>query len=114
MAPAYQAADALVHPTLEDSYGMVVLEAMAHGLPVVVSGAPFSGIAQDLTDGVNALLLKDPRNVQTLAAAIARLQSDAGFSEQLSRNAAMFAAEHTWVKAASAYALMVQNMAELR
>ena len=113
MAPAYQAADALVHPTLEDSYGMVVLEAMAHGLPVVVSGAPFSGIAQDLTDGVNALLLKDPRNVQTLAAAIARLQSDAGFSEKLSRNAAMFAAEHTWVKAASAYALLAQNMAEL-
>ncbi|MBV5344326.1 MAG: glycosyltransferase family 4 protein, partial [Rhodoferax sp.] len=38
MEPAYQAADVLVHPTLEDSYGMVVLEAMAHGLPVVVSG----------------------------------------------------------------------------
>lgn len=110
MAPAYQAADALVHPTLEDSYGMVVLEAMAHGLPVVVSGAPYSGIAQDLTDGVNALLLKDPRNVQALAAAIARLQSDAGFSEKLSRNAVMFAGEHTWFKAASAYALLAQSI----
>ena len=31
METAYQAADMLVHPTLEDSYGMVVLEAMAHG-----------------------------------------------------------------------------------
>jgi glycosyltransferase involved in cell wall biosynthesis len=62
---------------------------------------------------VNALLLKDPRNVQTLAAAIARLQSDAGFLEKISRNAAMFAAEHTWVKAASAYAQLAQNMAEL-
>jgi glycosyltransferase involved in cell wall biosynthesis len=108
MEPAYQAADALVHPTLEDSYGMVVLEAMAHGLPVVVSGVPYSGIAQDLTDGVNALLLKDPKNVVTLAAAIDRIQSDDRSSQTLSRNATEFAAEHTWVKAGSAYALMAQ------
>ncbi len=38
VAVAYRAADLLVHPTLEDTYAMVVLEAMAHGLPVVVSG----------------------------------------------------------------------------
>ena len=113
METAYQSADILVHPTLEDSYGMVVLEAMAHGLPVVVSGAPYSGIAQDLTDGVNALLLKDPKDVETLAAAIARLQSDVGFSDNLSRNAAAFAGERTWVKAAASYALMAQSMTEV-
>jgi glycosyltransferase involved in cell wall biosynthesis len=89
---------------------MVVLEAMAHGLPVVVSGAPYSGIAQDLTDGVNALLLKDPKNVESLVAAIDRLQSDATFSQKLSRNATEFAAEHTWAKAASAYALLAQSI----
>ncbi|HXE47952.1 MAG TPA: glycosyltransferase family 4 protein, partial [Ramlibacter sp.] len=35
---AYRAASALVHPTLDDTFAMVVLEAMAYGLPVVLSG----------------------------------------------------------------------------
>jgi len=58
MDPVYRAAESLVHPTLEDTYAMVVLEAMAHGLPVVVSGTPWCGISAELSDGVNALLLK--------------------------------------------------------
>ncbi|MBZ4211837.1 MAG: glycosyltransferase family 4 protein, partial [Rhodoferax sp.] len=37
VSPLYQSADLLVHPTTEDTFAMVVLEAMAHGLPVVVS-----------------------------------------------------------------------------
>jgi UDP-glucose:(heptosyl)LPS alpha-1,3-glucosyltransferase len=110
METAYQAADMLVHPTLEDSYGMVVLEAMAHGLPVVVSAAPYSGIAQDLTDGVNALLLRNPKDEEALATAIGSLLGDANFSEKLSKNAAAFAIEHTWVKSALDYELMAQRM----
>jgi UDP-glucose:(heptosyl)LPS alpha-1,3-glucosyltransferase len=114
MESAYQAADMLVHPTLEDSYGMVVLEAMAHGLPVVVSAAPYSGIAQDLTDGLNALLLKNPKDVGALAAAIGSLLGDANFSEKLSKNAAAFAIDHTWVKSALDYELMAQRMTKAR
>ena len=38
MDVVYSAANFLVHPTLEDTFAMVVLEAMAHGLPVIVSG----------------------------------------------------------------------------
>jgi len=33
----YECVDCLVHPTLEDSFGMVVIEALAHGLPVIVT-----------------------------------------------------------------------------
>jgi glycosyltransferase involved in cell wall biosynthesis len=43
MSLAYRAADMLVHPTLEDSFAMVVLEAMSYGLPVVVSSAQYCG-----------------------------------------------------------------------
>jgi UDP-glucose:(heptosyl)LPS alpha-1,3-glucosyltransferase len=107
MESAYQAADMLVHPTLEDSYGMVVLEAMAHGLPVVVSAAPYSGIAQDLTDGVNALFLQKPKDVGALAVVIGHIQNDTNFSEKLSKNATEFAREHTWVTAGSEYELMM-------
>jgi glycosyltransferase involved in cell wall biosynthesis len=62
----------LVHPTLEDAYAMVVLEAMAHGLPFVVSGAPYSVKAQDQTDSMNALTLKEPKNAKALSFAIGR------------------------------------------
>ncbi|MEY2952602.1 MAG: hypothetical protein RLZZ401_689, partial [Pseudomonadota bacterium] len=56
---AYQAADCLAHPTLEDTFAMVVLEAMSWGLPVVVSGGKYCGISDLLSDGHNALLLAD-------------------------------------------------------
>ena len=62
----------LVHPTLEDAYAMVVLEAMAHGLPLVVSGAPYSVRAQDQTGSMNALTLKEPKNAKVLSFAIGR------------------------------------------
>jgi glycosyltransferase involved in cell wall biosynthesis len=106
MVTAYQAADALVHPTLEDAYGMVVLEAMAHGLPVVVSDAPYSGIAQDLQDGENALLLKDPRDVSEIAAALQRLQTDVDLEMGLSIRAKAFAQAHSWERTASGYEAM--------
>jgi glycosyltransferase involved in cell wall biosynthesis len=34
---AYQSADVLVFPTLSDGFGMVIAEALAHGLPVVTT-----------------------------------------------------------------------------
>jgi len=37
MEKVYASADILLHPTLEDTFGMVVLEAMSYGLPVVLS-----------------------------------------------------------------------------
>ena len=51
---------------------MVVLEAMAHGLPFVVSGAPYSVTAQDQTGSMNALTLKEPKNAKALSSAIGR------------------------------------------
>ncbi len=66
VASAYQAADVLAHPTFEDTFGMVVLEAMAHGLPVVVSAGRYCGIAELLSHGVNALVLQDPRDAGVL------------------------------------------------
>ncbi|OGB22109.1 MAG: hypothetical protein A3I66_17960 [Burkholderiales bacterium RIFCSPLOWO2_02_FULL_57_36] len=103
MAQAYGAADMLVHPTLEDSYGMVVLEAMAHGLPVIVSDAPYSGIALDLAEGHNALLLKDPADAAQLRAAIQRVQGEAALAHSLGAEAMRFAQAHAWQQAAADY-----------
>lgn len=96
VAPAYRAADCLVHPTLEDTFAMVVLEAMAHGLPVVVSGAAYCGIAGLLGHGLNALILDEPRNAQMLARALKQLCSDAALRRQLGGQARVFAGRHQW------------------
>jgi glycosyltransferase involved in cell wall biosynthesis len=96
VSPAYEAADALVHPTFEDTFAMVVLEAMAHGLPVVVSGPKHCGIAGLLAHGANALLLDDPRDADELARVLGELLGHAALRETLSRGAAAFAERYQW------------------
>ena len=112
VTPAYLAADALVHPTLEDAYGMVVLEAMAHGLPVVVSGPQWCGIAQDLCDGEMALLLPEPKDALHIVSAVERLQADASLLARLSSNALAFAHSHRWEQSADAYDAMFGEIAK--
>lgn len=96
VAPAYQAADVLAHPTHEDTFAMVVLEAMAHGLPVVVSCARYCGIAALLTHESNALVLDDPLDAQALTTALKRLIEDRALYGSLSMAALDFAKQHQW------------------
>ena len=93
---AYRAADCLVHPTLEDTFAMVVLEAMAHGVPVVVSGDQFCGISALLTDANNALILENPRDAHALAEAVIRILSDKKLALRLIANGQAFAQRHLW------------------
>ncbi len=108
---AYAAADCLVHPTTEDTYAMVVLEAMAWGLPVVVSSERYCGIATDLRDGTDALLLTDPRDSAQIAQAIKRLMSDSALREQLCNAGRTFAAARTWPLRAAALDSLYQTIA---
>jgi glycosyltransferase involved in cell wall biosynthesis len=70
MTVAYTVADLLVHPTLEDTFGMVVLEAMSHAVPAIVSSAQYCGISAELTHLKNAWILQDPLDTQALKHAI--------------------------------------------
>ncbi len=103
LSPAYCAADCLAHPTLEDSFAMVVLEAMAHGLPVVVSGPAHCGISRELQDGQEALLLQDPRDAQALADLLRSVLDQPELAGQLRLNGLAFAKEHSWESAAQQY-----------
>jgi UDP-glucose:(heptosyl)LPS alpha-1,3-glucosyltransferase len=71
---AYAAADALLLPTPYDAFGMVVTEAMACGLPVVVSRE--AGACELIRHGVNGLVLDDATSVEELAAHMRLLDSD--------------------------------------
>jgi glycogen synthase len=66
----YAAADILVVPSRYEPFGMVVLEGMLHGLPVIA--ADIGGPADILQHGRTGLLFP-PRNVEALAAALRQL-----------------------------------------
>lgn len=83
MSTPYLAADALIHPTLGDTYGMVVLEAMSYKLPVIVSSATYCGFSEHLTQG-EALMLEDPRNVEQIKTQINQLYHQSELRESLS------------------------------
>jgi glycosyltransferase involved in cell wall biosynthesis len=68
---AYQGADIFCLPSRYEGYGMVAAEAMAHGLPVVVSAA--GALPEAVGD---AGLLVPPDDAPALAASLTRLLDD--------------------------------------
>jgi UDP-glucose:(heptosyl)LPS alpha-1,3-glucosyltransferase len=92
----YQAADCLAHPTLEDTFAMVVLEAMSYGLPVVVSCEQYCGVAGLLIDKLNALILDDPKDAAILAQYLQRIADSAELRCKLSAEARKFADGFAW------------------
>ena len=58
----YLAADVSIVLSAFDTFGMVVLEAMAAGLPVIVS--PSVGAKDLMAEGVNGYILPSPQDVE--------------------------------------------------
>ena len=94
------AADAFLFPTLEDAFGLVIVEAMAAGLPVITSGPAYAGAAERLKDGFNAILLDDPTDVEKMAAAMSRLVKDERLRASLGANARKAALDFSWDRTA--------------
>ena len=113
MRPVYAAADVLVHPTREDTFGMVVLEAMAQGLPVVVSRAPYCGLGADLAAD-EAVLLHDPTSSDELGAALRALLDDDARRAELAQAGRKLAARYDWAQVAQAYERLYFDLLEAR
>jgi len=96
METFYENADILVHPTHGDTFGMVVLEAMSHGLPVVVSNSEFCGISEVLTDNLNASILNDHKDIKEIASKIRELKNNHKYRQNISSNALKFAKKSDW------------------
>jgi len=113
MEALFGVADALVHPTREDTFGMTVLEAMAHGLPVIVSSAQYCGIAEQLS-GETALLLDDPGDPVQIARCISALMGDAALRDKLRENGRRFASGASWERTAEATLRVYQELLDMR
>lgn len=103
VTPYFEAADIYAHPTLNDSFGMAPLEAMSHGMPVIISGAAYCGFAQYLQHEQDALILADPRDGSELARALSRLGSNPSLREQLACNGLNVARSYSWETVAARY-----------
>ena len=89
----YASADIVVMPSHYESFGMVALEAMACGTPVIASDV--GGLAQLVRDGETGFLVPD-RNPEAMAERLRCVLSDGKLRLQLGRRAADQAKDYGW------------------
>jgi UDP-glucose:(heptosyl)LPS alpha-1,3-glucosyltransferase len=88
----YAASDVFILPTFYDACSLVVIEAMAAGLPAITT--VFNGAAGIISSGVDGEVLSDPRNTVEMAGAMGRFL-DRDLLEAASRAARDKASLHT-------------------
>lgn len=89
----YASADIFAFPSSTETYGNVILEAMASGLPVV--GPRAGGVQENIIEGYNGIYFT-PHNAADMARAIIMLMDDENFRVQAGRNANQHARSRTW------------------
>jgi glycosyltransferase involved in cell wall biosynthesis len=95
LPPLFAGCAAFCFPSIREGFGMPVLEAMAHGAPVVTS----AGTATAEVAGDDALLV-DPRDHEAIAKALARILDDPVLADDLRTRSRSRAATFTWERTA--------------
>ena len=94
----YSAADVVVVPSHYESFGMVALEAMACGTPVVASQV--GGLAYLIKDGETGYHVRN-QEPEELAGRLVKILKDDSLHQQMSLNAAAYAANFSWKEIAN-------------
>ncbi|NEP34682.1 glycosyltransferase family 1 protein [Moorena sp. SIO3B2] len=107
LGSAFASADAFIFPSRTETLGLVLLEAMAAGCPVVAANS--GGIPDIVTDGMNGYLY-DPADEQGAIAATQRLLAQQQERETLRRNARAEAERWSWSAATRQLQHYYQNI----
>ena len=94
----YMAADVFVLPTLYEPFGIVVLEAMAAGIPVITSQA--CGATEGMRHQEHVLFLENPTFVEELVEAVRLLRRDDNLREKMIAAGLERAREFSWDRVA--------------
>jgi glycosyltransferase involved in cell wall biosynthesis len=100
LAAAYASADIFVFPSTTDTFGNVILEAQACGMPVVVSDS--GGPKELVEDKANGLITKS-RDLEDLTSAIRALVTNPALRERMGKSARDSVIDRSWPSAFSRF-----------
>lgn len=103
----YREADIFVLPSISESFGQVLLEAMSCGLPIIATRA--GGIPETVEHGTNGLLV-EPGSSKDLVSAVRELAANPAIREKMGKcNGDRARTEYTWSAVAAEYNSMFQH-----
>lgn len=107
VAAEFNAATVFVHPSVQETFGNVCLEAMGARVPLVVAAgtAPAELVAASAAG--QSVAIDDP---DALAEAVSGLLDDASQRQALGARGRAFAKAHPWSRAARAYAQLISAL----
>lgn len=105
LAGLYQMAQAVVFPSLDEGFGLPVLEAFAAGTPVVASNA---GAIPEVAG--DAALLSPPTDDEGLSRNLLRLLTDGALRERQVAAGRVRAALYTWSRSAAAHRAVYESV----
>jgi glycosyltransferase involved in cell wall biosynthesis len=105
----YKSADICVFPSRHEGFGIVILEAMASGIPVIASDIP--SFREIISNGVDGRLFKS-EDVDALSKEVIALYQDPFLMKELTHNAFEKVTRYSWEKIAEKYISLYKYLCE--
>jgi glycosyltransferase involved in cell wall biosynthesis len=105
----YKSADICVFPSRHDGFGIVILEAMASGIPVIASDIP--SFREIISDGSDGKLFKS-EDANALSKEVMNLYQDSCLRKELSHNASEKVTKYSWENIADKYILLYKSLCD--
>ena len=102
----YERASVFCLPTLQEGFGIVFVEAMSHGVPIVAVRA--GAVPEVAPDGVTSILV-EPGDAPAVAKAILRVLTNPSLAAELGTCGLQRAATYTWRASALAFLAGLQD-----
>ena len=105
----YKSADICVFPSRYEPFGIVILEAMASGIPIIASNT--GGIREIISNGKDGILFK-PGDADALSKAILALYQDLDLRKKISQAALKTVTEYSWENIAERYVSLYRYLCQ--
>ena len=105
----YKSADICVFPSRHEGFGIVILEAMASGIPVIASDIP--SFREIISNGTDGRLFKS-QDVDALSKEVIALYHDPYLRKELTHNAFEKVTKYSWEKIAEKYISLYKYLCE--